>query len=714
MRKSAIAFAAFAACAAFGANVAEILNEDFGKGADSAVFKNGIANSKVVKPADGGVFISCEDKKTAFKVGPLKHGAVYLYKFKYRLNARNVMYPLSVSLCDEKGKIIYGPNPVANVPSINLTAKDGFRAPSEGGKYFIYMNAVNGGGIFLDDLRIWEIIPDKTNSYLFCEPHYWHNLFADKTFPGMYFSPTAYAFLDPHSPILDMPKEKFFPFVDKWGQYKYSEWTNKIKSDAELKASAENEAKYYESVGDIKGRDKYGALENSRGDFTPTGRFCLDKIGGKWILRAPNGNVFWAFGMNSVGINSSTVITDREHFFEDLSDAKKYAVRVTSPQRGYPEDARPVVYQFLKRNFFGKYGLETNEQMFAKTKELADIRLKKWGLNSYGAWAAPKNLENPRLPYIAMVDSPKTLTKSRGVVIAPDASLRKLFRTVPDTFDKRFDAIVDASVKAKLPQLKSEYCIGLFIDNEVPWETKDGYTAEAVLTCPAEQPAKIAFADALKKQYGEISKLNAAWGADYADWEAVLLTRSFIPKTDAAKKDLLDFDFAFHARYYQVCRDAMKKYAPDVLYFGSRFAWRNTAAVKAAAKYCDVVSFNLYLYDIADFKMPDAVKNKPIIIGEFSMSRSDYGHFWKGPKPVANGEEQSAMLENFLIGVLKHPNFIGASWFQYYDQPTTGRTDGENASFGVLDICDIPHYDLIETMRKISQKMYDIRLEKGE
>lgn len=104
-----------------------------------------------------------------------------------------------------------------------------------------------------------------------------------------------------------------------------------------------------------------------------------------------------------------------------------------------------------------------------------------------------------------------------------------------------------------------------------------------------------------------------------------------------------------------MCRDNVKAISPDALYFGSRFAWRNKNAVAAAAEYCDVVSFNLYMYDISFFKMYDELKDKPLIIGEFSMSRSDYGHFWKGPQQAANGEDQTALFNHFLGGVLRHP-----------------------------------------------------------
>jgi hypothetical protein len=42
---------------------------------------------------------------------------------------------------------------------------------------------------------------------------------------------------------------------------------------------------------------------------------------------------------------------------------------------------------------------------------------------------------------------------------------------------------------------------------------------------------------------------------------------------------------------------------------------------------------------------------------------------------------------------------IGAHWFQYADQPVTGRLlDGENAHFGLVGITDIPFGSFVEAV----------------
>jgi hypothetical protein len=41
--------------------------------------------------------------------------------------------------------------------------------------------------------------------------------------------------------------------------------------------------------------------------------------------------------------------------------------------------------------------------------------------------------------------------------------------------------------------------------------------------------------------------------------------------------------------------------------------------------------------------------------------------------------------------LVQSPFVIGADWFQYYDEPTHGRFDGENFDFGLVDIHDRPY-----------------------
>jgi hypothetical protein len=49
--------------------------------------------------------------------------------------------------------------------------------------------------------------------------------------------------------------------------------------------------------------------------------------------------------------------------------------------------------------------------------------------------------------------------------------------------------------------------------------------------------------------------------------------------------------------------------------------------------------------------------------------------------------------------------FVGVHWFQYIDQPVTGRLlDGENSHIGLVGITDIPFGSFVEAVRAENRK----------
>jgi hypothetical protein len=159
-------------------------------------------------------------------------------------------------------------------------------------------------------------------------------------------------------------------------------------------------------------------------------------------------------------------------------------------------------------------------------------------------------------------------------------------------------------------------------------------------------------------------------------------------------------------RYYSLVRDIIRKYDRRALILGDRYpSFYYPEVARAAARYVDAVSSNLNaswndgLFTRFYLDTLHALTGKPMIIGEFYMcaqenrsrnknSRGDY-------PVVATQKERAAGFRNTLQALLKIPYVIGADWFQYYDQPTHGRFDGENFNFGLVDIHDRPYEALI-------------------
>ena len=72
-----------------------------------------------------------------------------------------------------------------------------------------------------------------------------------------------------------------------------------------------------------------------------------------------------------------------------------------------------------------------------------------------------------------------------------------------------------------------------------------------------------------------------------------------------AKDDCVAFTAVVTEAYFKNIRDEFKAVAPNTLYLGCRFAGSTKAAVQIGAKYCDVISYNLYRHTLDDFKLPE-------------------------------------------------------------------------------------------------------------
>jgi hypothetical protein len=274
-----------------------------------------------------------------------------------------------------------------------------------------------------------------------------------------------------------------------------------------------------------------------------------------------------------------------------------------------------------------------------------------------------------------------------------------------DVFDPEFAEAAKKTVSRSL-HAGDPWCIGYFVDNELSWGDEFSL-ALATLQSPPDQAAKKVFVSELQVKYETIEKLNRAWGTKHGSWDA-LLQSTAPPDREKAEPDLGDFETKFAEEYFQTCRNAVKSVDPRGLYLGCRFAWTNDRAIRAAVKYCDVVSFNKYERGVGGLKLPDG-GDKPIIIGEFHFGALDRGMFHTGLVPTASQEDRGAAYKGYVESGLKNPLVIGTHWFQFGDQATTGRGDGENYQIGFLDVCDTPYPEIVDASRQVGEEMYSLR-----
>ena len=168
---------------------------------------------------------------------------------------------------------------------------------------------------------------------------------------------------------------------------------------------------------------------------------------------------------------------------------------------------------------------------------------------------------------------------------------------------------------------------------------------------------------------------------------------------------------AFARQYFRTIRDTLEKHDPNHLYLGCRFAWRTPEAVEASAEYCDVVSFNIYRQrvDAEEWGFTRSL-NKPCIIGEFHFGARDRGMFHTGLVSVDTQEARAAMYRDYIRSVVDHPAFVGCHWFQYFDEPVTGRSyDGENYNIGFVDVTDTPYPEMVAAAKAVHVEVYQRR-----
>jgi len=333
-------------------------------------------------------------------------------------------------------------------------------------------------------------------------------------------------------------------------------------------------------------------------------------------------------------------------------------------------------------------------------------RLQAWGFNTVGNWSAPALGDAQRVPY--------TLPLSIVGDYTSISTGNDWWGGMPDPFDPRFAMATERAVAIATRDHRDDpWLIGYFADNELAWagpgdDPKARYAlAYGTLKMTTDVPAKRAFLKQLRDKYRNQEGLSKAWGIDLPAWE-LMEDPGFVPPLPSPEHPEIEADFKYFQKvfadtYFKTISDSLKWHAPNQLLLGGRFAVSTPEAVESCARYCDVLSFNLYTlqpqdgYDFAKLRSLD----KPVLITEFNFGSSDRGPFWGGVTPVAKEEDRGPAYANFLKQALSEPSIIGVHWFQYLDQPVSGRLlDGENGHFGLVGITDLPFQGFVDSVRK--------------
>jgi len=527
-------------------------------------------------------------------------------------------------------------------------------------------------------------------------------------------------------------KAAYGNLVDAYGQSTRSKWPEKVASDEQLKSAAAKEQqqlKTWLAEREKSSLDKFGGL-NKGPTFKASGFFRTEKLDGRWYLVTPQGHPFYSLGVNTVSPEvNQTYVTGREYMFESLPKSDEPLARHfgegdnrggngADQGRSYGNGSW---YDFYGANLQRLYGepcmtpAATEPAPAAPCKAAIDEqkwashtldRLQAWGFNTVGNWSAPQLGDAERVPY--------TLPLSIVGDYTSISTGNDWWGGMPDPFDPRFAMATERAVAIAARDHRDDpWLIGYFADNELAWagpgdDPKSRYAlAYGTLKMTTDVPAKRAFLKQLRDKYRNQAGLSKAWGIDLPAWE-LMEDPGFEaplpnPEHPEIEADFKYFQKVFADTYFKTISDSLKWHAPNQLLLGGRFAISTPEAVASCAQYCDVLSFNMYTlkpqdgYDFAALRSLD----KPVLITEFNFGSTDRGPFWGGVTPLNKEEDRGPAYANFLKQALSEPSIVGVHWFQYLDQPVTGRLlDGENGHFGLVGVTDLPYQGFVETVRK--------------
>lgn len=410
---------------------------------------------------------------------------------------------------------------------------------------------------------------------------------------------------------------------------------------------------------------EYISTVRGKACFKATGFFRVEKLKDTWWYVDPLGKPFYLVGADH--------ITYKGHWCEKL---------------GYSQYGR-----FAKE----KYG--TEEAWGDETLK----RLKQWGFNALPA-GHTASLRYNGLPHIEFL--------SLGSMFAGREALcpKTTWTGFPDVFSPKWIRHCDSVARRQCAPNKGDaWLIGYFLDNELEWYGKNGQVRGLFLETWKLNPeayGKKEWIRYLQKEFGSISGFNTAFGTSFKDFDGLLLdTNPHGSKTEEGADCMQKWVRHIADKYFSTCADAIRKYDPNHLILGCRFAGRAPEIWDIAGKYCDVVSFNIYPRIDIERGVPASVLEevdewakkaaRPMMVTEWSFPALDAGlpsRHGAGMR-VDTQEQRAKCFSHFQEFLFRIPYIIGSCYFMYVDEPALGisSTFPEDSNYGLISEKDVPY-----------------------
>jgi hypothetical protein len=445
------------------------------------------------------------------------------------------------------------------------------------------------------------------------------------------------------------------PLVDEFGQWISAEWTGKTKSLDELRETWSEEEKALRP-GDFM-ISKYGGFSEMK--TGATGFFRVEKIDGIWWFVDPEGYLFFSTGSTGIGPRSEFArVKGREYIFSAEPPSEELVVPKSGTGQTAAQTARPggsSSYSFFTWNLYRRFGTD----WYQKWMDFTIRRMDNWGLNTIANWSDATLGASGRKPYVATLRGWGIETGLMGM---------------PDVYAPEYPATVDKSAQQQCASRKDDpFLLGYFIGNEPPWPNRELELVNEILAGPATS------------MQAELKKYLEAGDTPER-------RKSFVYDT--------------YTRFITIVNEAVKKHDPNHLNLGLRFGGSAPDAIIKASKEFDVFSFNSYGYSVNQniIKRVGEITGQPMIIGEFHFGVPERG-LAPGLAQTVSQAERAVAYQYYVENAAANPAIIGTHWFQWIDQPSTGRFDGENYNIGFVDVTDRPYNELVNAAREIFKRL---------
>ncbi len=437
------------------------------------------------------------------------------------------------------------------------------------------------------------------------------------------------------------------PLVDEFGQWIGADWPGKAKNLDDLKLDwADEEKSLNSSQFDVC---PYGGFKSTKAKAT--GFFRVEKIDGHWWFVDPDGHLFFSTGADGTTTWMGTRTDGRDSVFTSLPPAN---LRPPS----YRANQGPLA-SFYTWNLVRRFG--TNYS--APWVDLTLRRMDAWGFNTIANWSDPRLWDAKRKPYVIILHGWNTDTGS--------------YMGMPDVFSDDFPKRADAAAAEQCASRANDpWLLGYFIGNEPPWPGREGEIAAAILAGPA---------NATQREL-----------------------KTFLANSDTPERRR-EFVNRCVEYYFDVINAAIHKHDSNHLNLGIRFGNRPSEEMLRASHGFDVFSMNSYAYEVNQGTLDLAyrITGKPILIGEFHFGTPGHG-MAAGLVQCANQEERGVAYRYYVEHAAANPAVIGAHWFEWIDEPNTGRFDGENYNIGLVDVTDRPYTSLIQAAQLTHARLLDV------